>query len=73
MTEKIPLNARFSSIKLSADLKERGIDAHYFPSNDDLLDGLITLIRPGDVILIMSNGAFDHIQERLLQRLKEDK
>ncbi|MEE8299979.1 MAG: UDP-N-acetylmuramate--L-alanine ligase [Desulfatiglandales bacterium] len=73
MTEKIPLNGRFSSIKLSADLKERGIDARYFPSNDDLLDGLITLIRPGDVILIMSNGAFDHIQERLLQHLKEDK
>jgi len=73
MMEKIPLNERFSSIKLTTELRERGIDAHYFPSNDDLLDGLLSLIKPGDVILIMSNGAFDHIQERLLQRLKEDK
>jgi UDP-N-acetylmuramate: L-alanyl-gamma-D-glutamyl-meso-diaminopimelate ligase len=73
MMEKIPLNERFSSIKLTTDLRERGIDTHYFPSNDDLLNELLTLIRPGDVILIMSNGAFDHIQERLLKRLKEDK
>ena len=70
MMEKIPLNERFSSPKLTANLKERGIDAHYFPNNDDLLDRLLTLVRPGDVILIMSNGAFDNIQERLLDRLK---
>ena len=71
MMEKIPLNERFSSIKLTTDLRGRGIGAHYFPNNDDLLDGLLTLIKPGDVILIMSNGAFDHIQERLLKRLRE--
>jgi len=70
MMEKIPLNERFSSPKLTANLKERGIDAHYFPNNDDLLDGLLAHIKPGDVILIMSNGAFDNIQERLVQRLK---
>ena len=71
LMEKIPVSERFSYIKLTADLKERGIEAHYFPNNDDLLDGLLSLVKPGDVILIMSNGAFDHIQERLLERLKE--
>jgi UDP-N-acetylmuramate: L-alanyl-gamma-D-glutamyl-meso-diaminopimelate ligase len=69
--EKIPLNERFSSIKLAADLNEQGIEAHYFPDNDLLLDGLLSLVRPGDVILIMSNGAFDNIQKRLVQRLEE--
>ena len=73
MMEKIPLHERFSSIKLTGNLKEGGIDAHYFPNNDDLLEGLFTLIRPGDSILIMSNGAFDNIQERLLHHLKKDK
>jgi len=72
MMEKIPLRERFSSRKLTTDLIERGVEAHYFPNNNNLLDGLLTLVRPGDVILIMSNGAFDNIQERLLQRLKED-
>ena len=71
--EKIPLHERFSSIKLKADLTEQGVEAYYFPNNDDLLEGLLALIRPGDVILIMSNGSFDNIQERLIRRLKEDK
>ncbi len=70
MMDKILLKERFSSIKLTANLKEGGIEAHYFPNNDDLLEELLTLIKRGDVILIMSNGAFDHIQERLLDRLK---
>jgi len=69
--EKIPVAERFSSTKLAADLRARGIEAHYFPNNDDLLHGLLALIKPGDVILIMSNGAFDHIQGRLLNRLRE--
>jgi UDP-N-acetylmuramate: L-alanyl-gamma-D-glutamyl-meso-diaminopimelate ligase len=71
--EKIPSHERFSTIKLKADLTKQDIQAHYFPNNDDLLDGLLRLIRPGDVILIMSNGPFDNIQEGLIQRLKEDR
>jgi len=71
--EKIPPRERFSSTKLKADLMKQDIQALYFPNNDDLLDGLLGLISPGDVILIMSNGPFDNMQESLLQRLKEDK
>lgn len=71
LMERIPAHERFSSTKLTADLRGRGIEAHYFADNDDLLDGLVSLIKPGDVILIMSNGAFDNIQKRLLERIKE--
>jgi UDP-N-acetylmuramate: L-alanyl-gamma-D-glutamyl-meso-diaminopimelate ligase len=71
MMDKIPLHERFSSPRLTANLRERGIEAHYFPNNDNLLDGLLNLIKPGDVILIMSNGSFDNIQKRLLEHLKE--
>ena len=71
MMDKIPLNERFSSPKLIADLKKRGIEAHYFPDNHALLDGLLAHIKPGDVILVMSNGAFDNIQGRLVDHLKE--
>jgi len=70
MMDKIPLHERFSSPKLAADLNKQGIEAHYFPGNDDLLEGLLALARKGDVILIMSNGAFDNIQQRLVERLK---
>lgn len=70
MMDTIPLHERFSSAKLADDLNERGIEAHYFLNNDDLLDGLLTLAKGCDVILIMSNGAFDNIQQRLVERLK---
>ncbi len=70
MMDTIPLGERFSSAKLADDLTKRGIEAHHFQNNDDLLDGLLALARKGDVILIMSNGAFDNIQKRLVERLK---
>jgi UDP-N-acetylmuramate: L-alanyl-gamma-D-glutamyl-meso-diaminopimelate ligase len=70
MMDKIPLGERFSSTTLAHDLNEKGIEAHYFPNNDDLLDGVLGLAKKGDVILIMSNGAFDNIQQRLVERLK---
>ena len=65
------MHERFSSVRLATDLNELGIEAHYFPNNDALLDGLVSLVKPSDVILVMSNGAFDNIQQRLLQRLAE--
>jgi len=71
MMDKIPLNERFSSHKLITDLKKRGIEADYFPDNHALLDGLLAHIKPGDVILVMSNGAFNNIQGRLVDHLKE--
>jgi UDP-N-acetylmuramate: L-alanyl-gamma-D-glutamyl-meso-diaminopimelate ligase len=37
-----------------------------------ILEHLTPLLRPGDQVLIMSNGSFDNIQERLLQRLAQE-
>ena len=71
MMDTIPSYERFSSARLADDLNEQGIEAHHFPNNNDLLDGLLALARKGDVILFMSNGAFDNIQQRLITMLKE--
>jgi len=71
MMEKIPLDERFSSPKLATDLNRRSITARYFKNNDKLLEGLLSLTKPEDVILIMSNGAFDNIQQRLIKGLKK--
>ncbi len=67
--EKIPFDQRFSSEKLVADLKCRGKDAHYFPDTESIIDFLTEKARPNDLILVMSNGGFDNIHERLLDRL----
>jgi UDP-N-acetylmuramate: L-alanyl-gamma-D-glutamyl-meso-diaminopimelate ligase len=67
--DKIPADERFSSEELTLDLKDRGKEAHYFPDTEAIIDHLVTVARPDDVILIMSNGGFDNIHERLLKRL----
>jgi UDP-N-acetylmuramate: L-alanyl-gamma-D-glutamyl-meso-diaminopimelate ligase len=69
LLEKIPADDRFSSEKLVDDLKERGKEAYFFPDTQAIIDFLADAARPGDLILIMSNGGFDNIHERLLKRL----
>lgn len=69
LLEKIPVGDRFSSQKLVDDLKKGHKDAYYFPTTEAIIDFLAEAARPGDIILIMSNGGFDNIHERLLDRL----
>jgi UDP-N-acetylmuramate: L-alanyl-gamma-D-glutamyl-meso-diaminopimelate ligase len=69
LLEKIPPEERFSSQQLVDDLKQRGLDANYFTNTEGIIDFLASESRPGDVILVMSNGGFDNIHERLLESL----
>jgi UDP-N-acetylmuramate: L-alanyl-gamma-D-glutamyl-meso-diaminopimelate ligase len=69
LLNKIPSGQRFSSEQLVKDLKIRGKDAHYFPDTDAILDYLKITAVPGDSILVMSNGGFDNIHQRLLEIL----
>jgi UDP-N-acetylmuramate: L-alanyl-gamma-D-glutamyl-meso-diaminopimelate ligase len=69
MLEKIPSDDRFSSEKLVEDLKVKGKEAHFFPDTVAILDFMTHTAKPGDLILIMSNGGFDNIHERLLEEL----
>ena len=69
LLEKIPEGQRFSSERLAADLKVRGKVAEFFPDTDGIIDFLVSETRRDDVILVMSNGGFDHIHTRLLERL----
>ncbi|MFH1081881.1 MAG: UDP-N-acetylmuramate:L-alanyl-gamma-D-glutamyl-meso-diaminopimelate ligase [Pseudomonadota bacterium] len=69
LMEKIPVEERFSSRQLVSDLTERGLSASYFENTDRLLAALLTEARSGDVVLIMSNGGFDNLHQRLLGEL----
>jgi UDP-N-acetylmuramate: L-alanyl-gamma-D-glutamyl-meso-diaminopimelate ligase len=66
---KIPEGERFSSSQLVNDLSAGGQRAFYFPDTDKILHFLLKEVREGDVVLIMSNGGFDDIHERLLKDL----
>ena len=69
LMEKIPPEERLSSVELVEALKRRGLKASYAPDTDYLLDEIIRQSREGDLILIMSNGPFDNLPKRLLDRL----
>jgi UDP-N-acetylmuramate: L-alanyl-gamma-D-glutamyl-meso-diaminopimelate ligase len=69
LLEKIPHAERFSSEKLVSDLKNQGKDAYFFSNTDSIIDFLVDRAKPGDLILIMSNGGFDNIHDKLLERL----
>jgi UDP-N-acetylmuramate: L-alanyl-gamma-D-glutamyl-meso-diaminopimelate ligase len=67
---KAPPEDRFSSQQLVADLQAQGEKALYFPDTDQLLFGLLQNLGIGDLVLIMSNGDFDHLVPRFCQFLK---
>jgi len=46
-----------------------GKDAHVFPSAQAIAEFLAGEARPGDLLLVMSNGSFDGLCEKLLKRL----
>jgi UDP-N-acetylmuramate: L-alanyl-gamma-D-glutamyl-meso-diaminopimelate ligase len=66
---KIPEGERFSSQKLVEDLRNLDRQADYFPDTDAILEFLKGELRGGDVVLIMSNGGFDNLHQRLLDHL----
>lgn len=59
--------------ELSAMLTNGGTPTGVFPNADELLPPLVNTLQPGDVALIMSNGGFDNIHERLIEQLKNNR
>ena len=69
MLEKVPEAERFSAEALVAELQGQGRDAVFFADTDSIIASVVATGRSGDVVLIMSNGGFDNIHERLLEAL----
>jgi len=66
----LPAAARFSSETLAEGLRGRGLDATCHPDTEAILGDLAQRARAGDVVAVLSNGGFDNIHERLLERLR---
>jgi UDP-N-acetylmuramate: L-alanyl-gamma-D-glutamyl-meso-diaminopimelate ligase len=52
-------------------VEARGTSAAAFPHADQLLGPLLDALRPGDTALIMSNGSFDGLHQKLLDALRQ--
>ena len=71
--EKVPRGERFSSDRLVASLCKRGKRAKVFENADAIVAYLGQSARSGDLLLVMSNGGFEGIHQKLLDRLGHKK
>jgi UDP-N-acetylmuramate: L-alanyl-gamma-D-glutamyl-meso-diaminopimelate ligase len=69
--KKVPPGEQFNFEQLVDDLNRRGLSAVGFPDTDALLDHLLNSLVPNDLVLIMSNGGFDNLHQRLLDGLEK--
>jgi UDP-N-acetylmuramate: L-alanyl-gamma-D-glutamyl-meso-diaminopimelate ligase len=65
----LPLAERLSADQLVDDLRSRGRHARHIPEVDAIIRVIVAEHRPGDVVVLMSNGGFGGIHRRLLQAL----
>jgi UDP-N-acetylmuramate: L-alanyl-gamma-D-glutamyl-meso-diaminopimelate ligase len=60
-----------SSAELASNIEEKGVPAQSFDSVDTILGVLMKDAKPGDVIVLMSNGSFGGLPQRLTQALDQ--
>jgi UDP-N-acetylmuramate: L-alanyl-gamma-D-glutamyl-meso-diaminopimelate ligase len=61
---------RLSPDAIAETLRSRGRDANAFASADKIADHLAENVKPGDLVMVMSNGSFGGLCGKLLERLK---
>ena len=69
--DPLPQSERLSTDELLGDLTSRGVDARVLPSPEAIAEHLGKVARAGDVILVMSNGAFGGLPRLLLETLRQ--
>ncbi len=67
--DPLPPNERLSIDELVKDLQDRGVEAQVLPSAEAIADHVGRSAQPGDVVVVMSNGAFGGLPRRLLETL----
>jgi UDP-N-acetylmuramate: L-alanyl-gamma-D-glutamyl-meso-diaminopimelate ligase len=66
---KLPEAERLSVPQLVRDLQAQGFSAREADSIDDIVAGIAREHRPGDLVVLMSNGGFGGIHQKLLRAL----
>jgi UDP-N-acetylmuramate: L-alanyl-gamma-D-glutamyl-meso-diaminopimelate ligase len=66
----LPEDQRLSVEQIVADLKAAGQDARYIPQVDDIVSTVAREATRGDLVIVMSNGGFENIHQKLLTALE---
>jgi UDP-N-acetylmuramate: L-alanyl-gamma-D-glutamyl-meso-diaminopimelate ligase len=67
--DQLPAGDRLDPKRVVQSIQACGIPAFYEPDVNDILHRVKPLARPGDVIVVFSNGGFEGIHQRLLTEL----
>ena len=67
--EALAESERLDPERLTAEIRERGKEAEFLPDADEILARLLDESRPGDVVIVMSNGGFGDLPRRLVEAL----
>jgi len=67
--EQIPEDERLNPEAVVDAISEAGHPAFYEQNADAIVDRIVPMLQPKDVVAIFSNGGFDNIHEKLLARL----
>jgi UDP-N-acetylmuramate: L-alanyl-gamma-D-glutamyl-meso-diaminopimelate ligase len=65
----LPESERLSAEQLVGDLRKAGGRARYIADNDEIVRTIVAERRHGDIVVLMSNGGFDGIHQKLLLAL----
>src|SRR5436305_14438839 len=68
--EQIPEEERLDAERVVAAIAKAGRPAFYEQNADAIVDRIVPILRPNDVVAVFSNGGFDNIHEKLLARLR---
>jgi len=69
--EQIPENERLNPEAVVNAIAESGRPAFYEENADAIVNRIVPLLRAQDVVAVFSNGGFDRIHEKLLDKLKD--
>ena len=67
--DQLPENERLNPERVVQEISNSGKPAFYEPTADSIIDRLRPLAQSGDIIVVFSNGGFDGIHQKLLDRL----
>ncbi|PWT87840.1 MAG: UDP-N-acetylmuramate:L-alanyl-gamma-D-glutamyl-meso-diaminopimelate ligase [Acidobacteria bacterium] len=68
--EKLPEEVRLDPEKLVSEIARKGTRAYYIDSNDEIIRFVKREARVGDCLVLMSNGSFEGLHEKLLEGLR---
>lgn len=68
---RIAPELRLSEAELAASIAAAGRDARFIPTVDAIVETLSAELREGDRVVILSNGGFGGIHEKLLRALED--